>query len=320
MRWLKISVLIRAFLREKAIGKFNQGIFKEMKMKKQGILLATVILLIAVGLVQAQEDAVGVTLDATWVGKYLWRGFDSLDDKGAFQPSVNVDLLGTGFSVNVWGSYPTAAGDMNKTTSSPGGSSRIDATEYDYTLAYNAAICEGEEHQTDVTAQYIYYDFIDTYDEAADAYEIGVQVAWPNLCPTGAVTPSYYVGRIEPAAGSAGSNSAGVPKADLTMHYEGWIHIFGISYDLKIPGLTTNTPEQVFTFSAAAIYNDGYSDGVTGVAVDHDWSHALFSVSTEIELAENVSLTPGFYYQSSWDDSVNPEDEMWASIGASCRF
>lgn len=282
-------------------------------MKKKGILLATVILLIAGGLVQAQEDAVGVTLDATWVGKYLWRGFDLLDDKGAFQPSVDVDLFGSGFSVNVWASYPTSAGTMNKGTA--GAASRVDATEYDYTLAYDTIICEDEVHATNIRAQYIYYDYIDRPDEAADAYELGVYVAWPNLCPTGVVTPSYYVGRIEPAAGKTSGG-----KADLTTNYAGWIHIFGLSYDLKVPGLTANTPEQVFTFSAAAVYNDGFTDGVLGTAVDHDWSHALFSVATDIELAENVNLTPAFYYQSSWEDSVNPEDEMWVSIGASCKF
>lgn len=282
-------------------------------MKKKGILLATVILLIAGGLVQAQEDAVGVTLDATWVSKYLWRGFDLNDDKGAFQPSVDVDLFGSGFRINVWASYPTSAGNSQIV------GSRVNTTEYDYTLAYDMVICEGETHETDITTQYVYYDFIDSPDEVADAYEVGVQLAWPNICPTGVVTPSYYVGKIWPAAGSAGTNSAGAPKPDLTTHYDGWIHIFGVNYDLKLPGLTANTPEQVFSFSAAAVYNDGFTDGFYG-GVDHDWSHALFGVSTEIELAENVSITPAFYYQSSWDDSVNPEDEMWLSIGASCRF
>ena len=298
----------------KGTGKFNQGIFKEMKMKKKGILLATALLLSAAGLVQAQEDAVGVTLDATWVSKYLWRGFDLLDDKGAFQPSVDVDLFGSGFSVNVWASYPTAAGDMNKTAAEPLGDSRIDATEYEYALAYDAVICEDEVHATCVTAQYIYYDFIDIYDEAADAYELGMRLAWPNLFPTGVVTPSYYVGKISPAAGKISGG-----KADLSTNYDGWIHIFGLSYDLKVPGLSADTPEQVFTFGAAAVYNDGFTDGHVGT-VDHDWSHALFSVSTEVELAENVSLTPAFYFQSSWEDTVNPEDEVWMSIGTSCRF
>ncbi|MHC4567267.1 MAG: TorF family putative porin [Planctomycetota bacterium] len=285
-------------------------------MKRQGVLLVAVILLSVVGLVQAQEDAMGVTLDATWVSKYLWRGFDQLDDKAALQPSVDVDLFGSGFSVNVWASYPTSAGSSREVTAPDG--SRINATEYNYTLAYDAVICEGEPHATEIRTQYIYYDFIDNPDEAADAYELGIRAAWPNICPTGDVTPSYYFGGIWPAAGSAGTTGAGVPKNDLPGSYSGWIHIIGVEYDLRIAGLTPETPEQIFTFSAAAVYNDGFAD-TTG-NLDHDWSHAVFGVSTDVELAENFNFTPGFYYQSSWEDTVNPEDEYWVSVGLSYAF
>ena len=280
-------------------------------MKREGILIAAVILLATGGLVQAQDEPLGVTLDATWVSKYLWRGIDLLDDKGAFQPSVDVDLFGSGFSVNVWASYPTAAGDMNKTATAPAGVSRVDATEFNYTIAYDTVICESEDWAAAVRIQGIYRDFIDRPDQAADDQEIGLQVALPNLFPEG-VVPSYYVGKLWPA--KSGKPRAG--KADLPGNYGGWVHIFGLGYDLKVPGLTPETPEQVFSFSAAAVYNDGFAGG----GVDHDWSHALFGVSTSFELAENVNLTPGFYYQSSWEDTVNPEDEMWFSIGVSCKF
>lgn len=292
---------------------------KEISMKKQVILLAAVMFLIAVGFVQAQEKPLGVTVDATWVSKYLWYGFDRLDDKAAFQPSVDVDLFGSGFGINVWASYPTSVGNMNKTASNHTGTSRVDATEYDYTISYSTVFCESEPGAVAVTAHGRYYDFINQPDAAGDAIEVGVQVSLPKLCPAG-VVPSYFVGRIWPAAGSAGTNSAGVAKPDLSSSYSGWIHIFGLSYDLKIPGLTPDTPEQVFTFGAAAVYNDGFTSGYYAGGVDHDWSHALFSVSTNIELTENVNLTPAFYYQSSWDNSVNPEDEMVFSIGASCKF
>ncbi len=33
------------------------------------------------------------------VSKYIWRGYDLFDDHGAFQPSVNADLFGTGLEV-----------------------------------------------------------------------------------------------------------------------------------------------------------------------------------------------------------------------------
>jgi len=274
-------------------------------MRKQGIILVAVVLVAATGVVRAQEGPLSTTVDATWVSKYLWYGFDSLDDKAAFQPSVDVDLFGSGFSINVWASYPTSAGDMNKSAANRAGASRVDATEYNYTVAYSTVFCEGDPQETVVTARGTYYDFIDQPDTAADAHEVGLQVAMPEITGVG-VVPSYFIGRIWPAR----SNS------DLDGDYAGWVHIFGLNYDLALPGLTPETPEQVVSFSASAVYNDGFA----GAGVDHDWSHALFGVSTSFELAENVHLTPAFYYQSSWEDTVNPEDEMVFSIGASLKF
>ena len=279
-------------------------------MKKEGILLAAVVLLGAAGFAQAQDEALGVTVDATWVSKYLWRGIDLLDDKGAFQPSVDVDLFGSGFSVGVWASYPTAVGDMNKTAANRAGASRVDATEFNYRVAYDMVLDEGEDWATAVMVQTVYRDFIDIHSEAADDVEVGVQIAMPNLCTAGFV-PSYYVGKLWPAQGSAS-----VGKADLPVGYNGWVHIFGVSYDWTIEGLMPDTPEQVITLSAAAVYNDGFAGG----AVDHDWSHALFGASTEFELGEGVSLIPAVYYQSSWEDTVNPEDDLWVTVGASCKF
>ncbi len=290
-------------------------------MKKQGIILVVVVLVGTTGLVRAQEEPL-TTVDATWVSKYLWYGFDRLDDAGAFQPSVDVDLFGSGFSVNVWASYPTSGGDMNKSATNRAGTSRVDATEYNYTIAYSTVFGEGEPGAVAVRAHGRYYDFIDQADEAGDAHEVGVQISMPEICP-GGIVPSYFVGRIWPAAGSSGTDGAGTAKPDLPGNYDGWIHVFGLNYDWRIPGLSPDTPEQVISFSAAAVYNDGFAGGPTGAgggAVDHDWSHALFGVSTSFELAENVHLTPAFYYQSSWEDTVNPEDEMVFSIGASLKF
>jgi hypothetical protein len=194
---------------------------------------------------------------------------------------------------------------MNKSAANRAGMSRVNATEYDYTVAYSTVFCEGDPQEMAITAHGRYYDFIDQADTVADAHEVGMQIAMPELTGVG-VVPSYFVGRIWPAR----SNSA------LGGDYAGWVHIFGLSYDLELPGLTPETPQQVVNFSAAAVYNDGFA----GAGVDHDWSHALFGVSTSFELAENVHLTPAFYYQSSWEDTVNPEDEMVFSIGASCKF
>jgi len=64
--------------------------------------------------------------------------------------------------------------------------------------------------------------------------------------------------------------------------------------------------EQILKLSSQVVYNSGV--GATGM-VEHDWSHATFGLSTGFALSENLTFTPGIYYQLSMEDSVNPEDE-----------
>ena len=74
-------------------------------------------------------------------------------------------------------------------------------------------------------------------------------------------------------------------------------------------------PEQVLSLTTNLVYNDGYG----GATVAHEWSHATFGVSTQIPVGE-LTFTPALYYQASMEDSVNPEDEFWASFGLSYSF
>ena len=273
-------------------------------MKKKAILLTAVILLTTAGFAQAQEGELSGTVGVSYVSKYIWRGFDLLDDHSAVQPSVDIDLFGTGFSLNVWASYSNGGGVGTNSMGTPGAISRVNATEYDYTLAYSCTLFEGEKYATDVRANFIYYDLIDEPDIAQDHEELGVGFAWPELCPAG-IVPSYYVCKLW----AARSNSA------LGEDYEGWIHIFGLGYDLKTPGILPDTAEQVFKLSAAAVYNDGAG----GATVDHDWSHILWGVSTSIEAGPGA-FTPAVYYQTSMDDSVNTQDEFWAGLSYAIKF
>ncbi|MHC4221157.1 MAG: hypothetical protein ACYST9_01940 [Planctomycetota bacterium] len=67
------------------------------------------------------------------------------------------------------------------------------------------------------------------------------------------------------------------------------------------------------------VFNDGVSpNGASDV--DQDWSNALFAITTNIGLCENLSLTPGVYYQSSWEDSVNTEYEFYSSVSMTYKF
>jgi hypothetical protein len=98
----------------------------------------------------------------------------------------------------------------------------------------------------------------------------------------------------------------------------GWLHLFGVGYDWVVSGFLADIPEQTVHFSAAAAYNEGL--GIGGSNADHDWSHAVFGISTGIEFTEEFAFTPGVYYQWSWDDSVNDQDEVWVDLSLTYKF
>ena len=185
-------------------------------------------------------------------------------------------------------------------------------------MYYNNSLFDGEIYSTNYSVGWVYYGFPDeprsgsATGQAADMQELFASFAWQDLCPLGLV-PSYTVLTMWPSEG----NSAGRKNS-------GWAHIFGLAYDLAVPALIEGSSEQILHLSAAAVYNDGVAPGVVvGAAsgtIDHDWSHAVFGISTDFAIGDNFTFTPGVYHQSSWEDTVNTEDETWISLSAKYTF
>lgn len=263
-----------------------------MAVSAKKVLTLVAVMLTASGPARAEDGKLGIVLDATYVGRYIWRGIDSYpNDHSAFQPSIDIDFYGTGFGLNVWWSRANKSGFEN-------------TEETDYSLYYSASLFEDKAHATECTIGWFYYGFPDEPKRVANLQEAYVTVSWPNACPAG-VVPSYTIAATWPSES----------KSDIR-DYSGWVHILGLGYDLTMPGLLPGTEGQVLSISAEAVYNDG----AYGTAVDHDWSHAVFGVSTSFDLGDNTTFTPGFYYQSSWDDSINTSDEYWMSLSLSRAF
>ncbi|MBC8378648.1 MAG: hypothetical protein H8E62_05690 [Planctomycetes bacterium] len=239
---------------------------------------------------------VGVTVDATYTTKYIWRGFDLMDDKAAFQPSVDFDF-GNGFSFNVWGSIPGSGGGDRI---SGDGFSAVNAEEWDYTLAYSSSINEGCTSKMDYTVGFTFFDFPDMASNDADTQEVFLQVSMPEICSI--VTPHAAVYQMWPSEGSGAVHD-----------YSGTIYAVGFTY-----GFTAEqAPELPMTFGWDIVYNDG-----TGAdAVDSDWSHMVWSLSTSMTCPmTGASISPALFYQNSFEDTVNTEDEFWASISYSFSF
>jgi hypothetical protein len=276
-------------------------------MKKQGFLLAAVVVFCAMGFAQAQDPELHGSFDLTYQSKYIWRGFDVYNDKSAVQPSLDLDLFGTGLGVNMMGHRANSSGYE--------GSER-----WDYTLYYQNMLCPEETYAMMYRLGWVYYNYPQHNSEDADLQEMHAVVSLPKMCPTG-IVPSYVLVKLWPnSSGSFVAKkydlSTGVPSSGTA---SGWAHIFMLDYPLTIGGVLPDTPEQVLNLHAEVVYNDGV--GPAGQNVDHDWSNAVFGISTGFKLSEDIVLTPGVYHQITMDSSVNDDgDETWATLSLTYKF
>lgn len=281
-------------------------VFKELTMRRNGILLVAVVLLSTAGFARAQEGELHGAIDATYLSKFIWRGFDFYDDKSAIQPSLSLDLFGTGFGLEVQNSRAN--------------SSKFENSEWLRTyLYYDTCLLEGEAYVTNFRLGYYYYNFPDNANQDFDLQEVHGVFSWPEICPFG-VVPTYILVHTWPSSSGSmvGSKSinpiTGTPTSGTA---SGWIHVLSLDYPWTVACPITGE-EKVLNLHSEFVYNDGVGPG--GQNVDNDWSHAVFGISTDFTLAENLSLIPGFFYQSSWEDSVNTEDEAWAALTMKYTF
>jgi len=264
------------------------------------ILLTAIVLFCAAGFAQAQDSDLHGSVDFTYQSKFLWRGFDLFGDKSAMQPSVDLDLFGTGLGVSVMAHRANSDGFE-------------DDERWDYNFYYQNTLFPNEAHATMCRLGWTYYNYPEGHNQDADLQELYTVLSMPNMCPAG-VVPSYALVKLWP---NSSNSLVGAPSSDGTA--SGFLHIFRLDYPLVVGGILPETPEQVINFSAETIYNDGF--GPRGENVDHDWSHAVFGVSTGIELADQFVLTPGVYHQVTMDSSVNEDkDETWATLSATYNF
>lgn len=268
-------------------------------MNVRKILIVAVLLSLSLaGLASAEKDKLGVTLDVTYLSRYIFRGVDLYaENHSAIQPSIDIDLYGTGFALNVLNSRANRSGFE-------------DSEELRVGLRYANSLFKGQRYTTAYTIGWSYYGYPDMPKKGAIAPVADVQEAyavfvWPRIFNIEGLVPSYTLVHLWPAQSNSAARKNG-----------GWVHVFGLGYDLAVPGFLPGTKEQIIHLSADAVYNGG----VGGPAVEHDWSHATFGISTEFKISENLSFIPGFYYQSSWEDSINTEDETWCKLSMRYKF
>ena len=276
-------------------------------MKKQGVLLASVVLFCTVGFVQAQDSELHGSVDLTYQSKYVWRGFDVYSDKSGIQPSLDLDLFGTGFGVNVMGHRANSSG--------------FEAAErWDFTLYYQNMLSPDQASALMYRLGWVYYNYPHGHNQDADLQEMHAILSLPKIIPSG-IVPTYVLVKLWPNSSSSlvASNldlSAGIPSKGTA---SGWAHIFMLDYPLTVGGILPDTPEQVFNLHTELVFNDGV--GPAGQNVDQDWSNFVFGVSTGVNLTEELVMTPGVYHQITMDSSVNDDkDETWVNLSMTYKF
>jgi len=230
------------------------------------------------------DESPGLEISVTndWVSKYMFRGYDILDDSGAWQPSVDFGLWDTGLHLNWWASY--ASHDRGKDLDYH--LDRHDLDEHDYAVYWEGNIAE----KVDVELGYIYYDFIHL-DSRSDFME------WYGVFTLSSLPLSPYFGAYY-----------GHEKHDDTLG-EGWNTTLGVSQSVPLGGLTLCGSDPLSLDLAADVwYNGGQYYADTG------WSHATFGGSVTVPLPGKLELTPGVWYQVSMEDDINTEDEWWATL------
>jgi len=274
---------------------------------KKGILLAVVISLCTAGFAQAQEGELSGTIDVTYLSTYTWYGIDmypGAHGEGATRTTLDLDLYDTGLGVSARWIRANTAG-VQPPGAATGTTSFENGEELWLTVSYSNSCFEYETYATNYKVGWVNYEFPDEPSKNRDSQEMFASFTWPEICPAG-VVPRCTIVRMWASQG----NSA---VQDLS----GWVYILGLGYDLPVEDILPDLPEQILHLSLAMVWNEGA--GAAGV--DHDYSHTVLGVSTDFDLGNNLTLTPGIYHQNTPEKSVNSDEDLtYATVGVKWAF
>src|SRR3972149_2393151 len=156
-------------------------------MKKVLMFLATVVLFCSsAGFGAEAEKKIGVTFQLDYLSQWLSKGVPAYGKQGAVFETIDLDLWGSGFGVQVTHRSATSSGYVDK--------QRIDYRPY-----YKGKVFEGERHQIDydISAGYEHYYGL-SKEKANTTWEWIYSFAFPNLLPKG-FTPKYIAHYESPA-------------------------------------------------------------------------------------------------------------------------
>jgi hypothetical protein len=283
-------------------------------MNKKIVAIAVVLLLLGwTGSLLAETSDLHSSIGTEYSTKNVWRGFTVYGSKSTTHPFIDLDLYGSGFGLNVTGHIPNGSGEA-------GGLGVQQFQRWDYTLYYHNQLFSDQTYATNYMLGYVYYNYPHLsisngkFPNGIDLQELHGALSFPKILGVEGLVPTYVLVKLWPS----NSDSWVGDKSPAGGTASGFAHIFMLDYALRTTCPITNQ-ERVINLHSEVVYNDGV--GPAGQNVDHDWSDAVFGVSTDIDLGSNLIFTPGLFHQVTMDKSVNDEKSItWASLILKYKF
>jgi len=250
---------------------------ERLKMYRMKILLIMIVSLNTVCMANGQEKKLGVTLDLTYMSKYMSKGGEAYGQQGGFFKTIYFDLWDSGFGFSAKHRNATSSG-------------YVDKQRFDYTVYYGNKFFADNIYETKYKFSWAYEHYPGlARNKANTTQEWNFVFSWPKIL-SGGLIPKY-------AASYEYPSGSGYDRRDVT----GWVHLFGLGYDLNVSELPNP-----LRLSADV----SYRDGLGGRTKDHDWSHATLGISTKFRITDNLSFVPALYHQITMDDSVCGRDDI----------
>jgi hypothetical protein len=242
----------------------------------------------------ASAFGVGLSGDVTVGSRYMAHGWNIGGNEPFVFPSVTVDAAAPGLQFALW-----TAWIMDR--------DQFETDEFDYMVKYGRTCCPDSRWAANFHGYVDYWvyphsDVVADKDgqtipeTTKDGVKFHAGVSLPNLLRLGpaCLVPSYNVYYWTPV------------KSDL--FEDGAAHEVFLSYAMPLAEIAASLKDRgSVALSASATYHDG----AFGVA--HGWSHATAHLALPLTFGK-CYVTPAANHQWSFEDSVNPTDEFWATL------
>ena len=255
----------------------------------RSLIAALLVSTLALSTVGAGESRLTASATVDTASKYIWRGFNVVDD-AVLQPGVSLSAYNV--TLGYWGNMDLT--DIN--------GEEHEFTEHDVYASYGLDL--GQAGTLEVGAILYYFPSLEDADGNDDRDALDVYGSY-----------SFSLGEL------VAESAAGYYEVD---EWDAWYANFGLSREFELPSEWT-----LGTAVAAGYAGENYNRDAWGVAdADADWNDLTASLSLSGALSESVSASFSFNYAELLSgkiaDSVEAAggtpDNFWTMAGIEVAF